>query len=189
MSSTRLRKRFHYASGDDSDDELPHELDEEEQENLITQLKKEDQERNIMFRRIFMALPLFSALTFMPALIASPSGQVQLSSFLAISSLSCTGYVLISSPTTDETREKISSTTSRPPAPLRAYIDYLNGALSLLVGLNALSFKDNKGVDKGFRLLCMLPSVVFLVTLIARHTMRSVDIGGLEMLKYPYKGA
>ncbi|KAL9004466.1 MAG: hypothetical protein Q9188_002719 [Gyalolechia gomerana] len=120
---------------------------------------------------------------------ASSSSQMQLISLLAISSLGCTAYVLLSAPTTHETRGKTVPTTSGPQTPPRAYIDYVNGGLSLLVGSNALYFKGKKGVDDGFWLLCMLPGVVLFVTILARHTMLSVDIESLEKLKYPYKGA
>lgn len=104
-----------------------------------------------------MAVPLFSAVTFVPALVASSSLQMQLISLLAISSLGCTAYVLLSTPTTHETRRETVPTTSGPQMPPRAYIDYFNGGLSLLVGSNALYFEGKKGVDDGFWLLCMLP--------------------------------
>ncbi|KAL8938870.1 MAG: hypothetical protein Q9211_003006 [Gyalolechia sp. 1 TL-2023] len=99
------------------------------------------------------------------------------------------GYILHSTPTTHETRGENVPTTLGPQAPFRAYAGYLNGVLSLLVGLNVLYFNGKDGVDDGFRLLCVLPGVVFPITTLARRSMRSVDIESLEKLKYPYKGA
>lgn len=44
------------------------------------------------------------------------------------------------------------------PGPLKRYLDFLNGALSLLVSLNGTRFKDRPGLHGGFWLLCYVPS-------------------------------
>ena len=43
------------------------------------------------------------------------------------------------------------------PGPIQRYIDYLNGGLSCLICLNALTLRGREGVHEGFWLLCILP--------------------------------
>ena len=92
-------------------------------------------------------------------------------------------------------------------SPIHQYLPYLNGALTSLIALNTLTISSKKGVHDGFWLLCLLPAckfhlvfinveiligeiaVVLAVTMYAKRLMRSVDVGELEKLKYPYKGA
>lgn len=121
---------------------------------MISQFKEEDEEKNRVFKRILVALPLFSALPFVPTLVASASSlQMRLIGTLGISSLLCTVYVILSADTTHATGNPVPPTSGQQ-TPLRRYIDYLNGGLSFLVGLNAFYFKGKKGVDDGFWLLC-----------------------------------
>ncbi|KAI4234431.1 MAG: hypothetical protein L6R40_006750 [Gallowayella cf. fulva] len=201
-----MRKAFYSAGEDEVDDELPEDFDEEEQENLIAQLKKQDEANNILFRRIFLAMPVISVVTFLPTLLAAPLFRMRLISFLSISSLLFTAYTLIRVPSTGATRKQ--TVASDPLSPLHQYGPYLNGALSMLIGLNGFVF-DYKNIGHGgFWLLCLLPNgesvyldceastlgdlrklVVFLVSLFARRTMLDVDFDSLEKLKYPYKGA
>ncbi|KAL9016968.1 MAG: hypothetical protein Q9185_005707 [Variospora sp. 1 TL-2023] len=165
MSSAKLRKAFRYPTEEDiSDDEIPGGLDEE-------------------------VIPLISATVFLPSLLTSPSSQTRLTSLLAISSLLCTAYILFSLPNGKPANVRIDSATFDGQEPIRRYLTYLNGGLSILVGLNAFRFRNKEGVHDGFWLFFVLPSAMFFIVVLAKRTMLSVDIEGLEKLKYPYKGA
>ena len=135
--------------------------------------------------------------------------QVKLISVLSMTSLIATAYILIFVPNTRNPSSKKASSQRQltpEPSPVHQYIEYLNGGLSLLIGLNAISFRDKQGVHEGFWLLCFLPvgehfgalkdvipadtlTVSFSVIILARRLMLSVDVDELEDLKYRYKGA
>lgn len=135
--------------------------------------------------------------------------SAKLISLLSMSSLVATAYILIFVPNTrldDPKTEKPRGQLQPETGPVQKYISYLNGGLSLLIALNAIGFKDKKGVHEGFWLLCMLPIsesllsssrdcqaddpvVSFSVIMLARRLMLSVDVGELDKLKYRYKGA
>lgn len=88
--------------------------------------------------------------------------QVKLISLLSMTSLIATAYILVFVPNTRaESPERARSrreVQSKPEqGPVHKYISYLNGGLSLLIALNAMSFKDKQGVHEGFWLLCLLP--------------------------------
>ncbi|KAI4228156.1 MAG: hypothetical protein L6R36_001870 [Xanthoria steineri] len=187
MSAAKSRKPFAYADREEVDEELPEYLDEEEQEKLIAQLKVQNEARNTKFKWIFLTLPLISAIAFLPSLLSASSIRARLISLLSISSMLCTAYNLFSLPNAKPTRKLMY--THEPPGPLLQYGPYLNGGSSLLIGLSAFMIDDRKMGHDGFRLLCLLPIVVFTITTSAGYTMRSVDIESLEKLKYPYKGA
>ncbi|KAL2051593.1 hypothetical protein ABVK25_008007 [Lepraria finkii] len=194
MATARLRKTFNYLAENSDDDDTPRDLDEEEQEKLIKKLREQDDERNEEFKRIFLAIPTVSATSYIPALIMSRLLQVKLISLLSMTSLIATAYILVFVPNTRaESPERAKSrreVQSKPEkGPVHKYIGYLNGGLSLLIALNAMSFKDKQGVHEGFWLLCLLPVVSFSIIILARRLMLSVDVGELEDLKYRYKGA
>lgn len=94
-----------------------------------------------------------SATVFLPTLTTSPYPQMRLISLLAISSLLCTAYVLFFLPL-----DKPAEVSSTREGPIRQYIGYLNGGLSIVVGLNAFHFGGEKSVHDGFWLSCLLPS-------------------------------
>ena len=135
--------------------------------------------------------------------------QAKIISVLSMTSLIATAYTLIFIPNTRPASSKKASSrrqVATEPGPVHQYIGYLNGGLSLLIGLNAISFKDKGGVHEGFWLLCFLPvgehfgtlegvcpadilPVSFSIIMLARRLMLSVDVHELEDLKYGYKGA
>ena len=88
--------------------------------------------------------------------------QVKLISLLSMTSLIATAYILVFVPNTRaESPERAKSrreVMSKPgQGPVHKYIGHLNGGLSLLIALNAMSFNDKQGVQEGFCLLCLLP--------------------------------
>lgn len=113
-------------------------------------------------QRIFLAVPLISLMTFLPAVVMSPLYLVKLISFFCVSSLLATAYILVFIP-----NEK-SSGTNRPPKnlttfpadskPVHKYLPYLNGMLSLLLAINAINWRGRRGVHEGFWMLCLLPA-------------------------------
>ncbi|KAL8726262.1 MAG: hypothetical protein Q9166_006808 [cf. Caloplaca sp. 2 TL-2023] len=132
-------------------------------------------------------MPLISALAFLPTLIIAPSFRMRLISLLGISSLLYTAHILILTPNANATRKQtVASVWS---GPFLQYGPYLNGGLGSLVGLNAILIDDKEISHGGFWLLCLLPIAVFLIVILVRRVMLSVDIQGLEKLKFPYKGA
>lgn len=192
MATARLRKTFQYPTDNSDEDDTPRDLDEEEQEKLIKKLREEDDERNEEYKRIFLAIPTISATSYIPALIMSRLLQAKIISVLSMTSLLATAYTLVFVPHTRPASSKKGSSRRQlatEPGPVHQYIGYLNGGLSLLIGLNAISFKDKGGVHEGFWLLCFLPIVSFSIIMLARRLMLSVDVDELEDLKYKYKGA
>ena len=87
--------------------------------------------------------------------------QVKIVDLLAITSLVCTGHILISMPNSKPPEAHLSY-LGRPlgpdAGPLERCIDYLNSGLSLLVLLNAFSYRGKQGVHEGFWLICTLPA-------------------------------
>lgn len=112
-------------------------------------------------QRVSLAFPTIAVMVFLPALLMSQPLQARLICLLSISSLMCTAYILIFIPnaTPEPANRKqamhISQSTARP---IHQYISYLNGGLSILILLNAFSFKNKQGVHEGFWLLCIIPS-------------------------------
>lgn len=114
----------------------------------------------ILAQRMFLVVTVISAMTFLPSLITSSSPQAKLIGFLAICSLSCSAFVLIVIPTSKpKTSEGLSNrlASDEGPGPIHRYIVPMNGALSLLVGLNSIVFYHKDGVHEGFWILCFVP--------------------------------
>lgn len=185
-------------------------------------MKQQDEERTMMFKvinpfqcvtfissdkmqRAFLAIPLISAVAFLPPLLSASSTQRKFIALLSISSLLCTAYLLFFLPESEATGKRMN--TRGPPGPLLQHGPYLNGVLSFMIGLSALTMDDKRMDHDGFWLLCLLPvgkcsefhigckaahlryPVAFTVAAAFQYTIRSVDIESLERLKYPYKGA
>lgn len=155
---------------------------------------------------MFLALPLVSAIVFVPTLMTSPTLRVRLVGLLAIASLLCTAYMLMMLPNT-KTIPVHQSRASGSLGPVSEYFRWLIIGLNLLIFLNGFIFKDGKDSPDGFWPLCILPSgeliwlaphgkygdlrevAVSALVMFAQQIMDSVDIEQLEKLKYPYKGA
>ena len=111
-------------------------------------------------QRIFLIVPVIAAAAFIPSLLTSQLVQVRLIDLLALTSLICTAYILMSMPNSKPQTAQLSH-FGRPlvtgSGPLERYIDFLNGGLSLLVLLNAFWYRGRQGVHEGFWLICILP--------------------------------
>lgn len=76
---------------------------------------------------------------------------------------------------------------------MEKYLVYLDAVMCALLGLSSWALRRRTGESKdgqdGFWILCLVPGVMFLVVMISRQLMGSVDVGELERMKYRYKGA
>jgi len=141
---------------------------------------------------MFLAIPLVSILIYIPAFLTASLYQVRLLSFLCASSLLATAYMLVFIPTKKVgaiNRSLQSLEAFSPERPIHKFIPYLNGILGLLLAVNALSWRGRSGVHGEFWILCLLPTIIFSISVAARRIMLDVDVGELEHLKYGYKGA
>ncbi|MCJ1238731.1 hypothetical protein MMC14_006722 [Varicellaria rhodocarpa] len=192
MATAKLRKTFRYPSVDSDEDETPQALDEEEQEKLIQKLRVETEERNEEYMRMFLAIPVCSIVAYVPSLLMFSSLQAKFLSILSITSLVSTAYMLFFIPNVrlNTSRRKRRNLQIEPePSMIDQYLGYLNGGLSFLIALNAWTIQEKNGVHDLFWTLCLLPSLVFVVIVVAKRLMISVDVDELEDLKYGYKGA
>ncbi|MCJ1255729.1 hypothetical protein MMC24_003546 [Lignoscripta atroalba] len=210
MASTRLRKTFHYPADTSDEDDTPRELDEEEQEKLIAKMRRENDERNEQYMRIFLAIPLVSIISYAPALLTSRSLQAKFICLLSITSHLSTAYILLFIPNKKlppGDRRQQPKLFAPEPGPINKYLSSLNAGLSLLIAMSAITFRGRSGVHEGFWVLCLLPgrklkifssiveskidqpTVVLSTIITARRVMLSVDVAELEGLKYGYKGA
>ena len=93
-TTSRLRKTFKMPMDDDSDD-VPSDMDEQEQETLITDLATSNESANILYVRLFTALPLISCLPFLWSLFSSGRfATVFLPCILGITSLLLSALVM-----------------------------------------------------------------------------------------------
>ncbi|MCJ1414628.1 hypothetical protein MMC32_000955 [Xylographa parallela] len=193
MATTKLRKTFKYPMDNSDSDDTPEAFDEEEQEKLIAKMRAENQERNDEYLRLFLALPLVTPMTFLPAIATSSLYQVKFLSFICISSLLATGYILVfisfNEPKKRSVEPRDADRFEPATGPVAQYLPYLNGALSFLLALNAVGWRGRGGVHPGFWILCLQPAFVFSIIVAAKKIMLEVDINELEELKYGYKGA
>lgn len=171
MSSRRPFRRPSTPSDDDRDPSL--ELDETEQEALITSLRDRDEQSATVYRLAFTALPALVSLYFLVPLITGPA---RLAALLGISSLAASGFSVFALPYGAAT-----------DGPIEAYLPLLNGVLAAVLGLfGALEWRRGDALAAFTR---VVPGLVYVVTLAARREMRPADIAGLERLRYGYKGA
>ncbi|KAL9129092.1 MAG: hypothetical protein Q9217_002364 [Psora testacea] len=188
MAPARLRETFRYLADNSDNDDIPLELDEEEQEKLIHKLREEDEKHNEQYKkRFFLAIPTIAAAAFAPALLASRLFQVKLVCLFSMTSLVASAYILAFVPNTkydagDGLLSRLERLAHSKREPLQQYLSLLNGGLSLLLSFSAYSLKGKHGVHEGFWLLCFLPVAVFSIIMLARRLMLSVDVGELEKL-------
>lgn len=186
-AATRLRTAFRYPSEDDSD---PDELDEEHQEQLISDLQAEDARKNDLYRKVFLAVPLIGALFFLYTLFFnSATAQQVLAAVLSVSSLLCTAYILHFMPLGAPERKGKRPIYQLQAAkgPVEKYLVHLNAALAgLLLLAAAVSWRKGAGEDAWRE---ALPAIVLAMTVFARQQLAPLDLEELQKAKYDYKGA
>lgn len=99
-------------------------------------------------------------MAYIPTLTMSGLVQAKLVSLLCVTSLIATAYILVFIPNTrpePPNRTKLMRQLEPELGPVRQYISYLNGALSLVCALNSATFRDKRGVHDGFWVICLLP--------------------------------
>ena len=82
-----------------------------------------------------------------------------------MTSLVASAYILVFVPNSRSDKSKVEDSRhdlQLERGPVKRYVAYLNGGLSLLIALNSIGFKGKKGVHEGFWLLCLLPLGRFL---------------------------
>ncbi|KAJ5578959.1 hypothetical protein N7450_007826 [Penicillium hetheringtonii] len=185
MAAVRLRKAFRYPEESDDDRE---EMDEEEQERVIQQLQQQNESRNAQYSLVFTAIPLFSTLVFLSLLRAGGASERMLS-FLSIISLLATAYTMRSAPLYRDLKGKkpLSPRNERLEMIHTALIP-LNGAVCTLLALIYVIFLDGDSfhINPAFYLI---PGVMLMIIILAKHTMLEVDLATLKDLQYEYKGA
>lgn len=187
MASTRVRKAFKYPS--DEEDE-PDDLDEEHQEKLISELQTQDAQRNELYRKLFIAIPLIAALFFIYTfLFNSASAQKRLLSLLALTSLVCTAYILHFQPLEAPQRKgKIPMyQLDAAKGPIEKYLAHLNAGLAGLLLLAAGLDWSRGAQENAFREA--LPMIIFGLTMFVRQQLAPLDLEELQKAKYDYKGA
>lgn len=187
-----------------------------EQESLIIRLAAENATRNARFRLILLALPLLSAVPYVP-LLFRPRGR--LLALLALTSLLATAYLLRRLPPTltgiapldawtrredvaaaardasvwlrqrQRGRRRGASALDDGRSPLDMYLPYLNvGLTAVLVLLGTVAGRGTGSF--GWVGIGNLPAIVYGLVLAYKVVMGSVDPEKeLSALKYQYKGA
>lgn len=152
MSGHRLRKRFRYPA--DSDSASDPELDEQDQEELITTLRTHDSSSTNFYRCAFLPLPLLSALVYLPVIFNPKSPRHVLLSFLSLTALAGTAYVLYCIPLPHEIdpkgkRPMYAAADAR--GPVDKYLAVLVAMLSAIVALAAVVAWKKGFVDEAWR--------------------------------------
>ncbi|KAJ5176429.1 uncharacterized protein N7482_002306 [Penicillium canariense] len=186
MAAVRLRKVIRYP--EDSDDGHE-ELDEQEQEQVIQQLQRQNDARNAQYNLVFTGIPLISATAFFPGILSALSWTEQLLSLLGILSLLGTAYTMRHSPLKPDRKGKKPVTAEDERlARLRGALLPANGAVCLLLTAAYLLSGSNSTYTTR-PVLYLIPGAMFAAILLARDTMLSVDLSALKDLQYEYKGA
>lgn len=187
MASARLRKAFKYPTDDESE---PDELDEEHQEKLIAALQAEDAQKNELYRKAFLAIPVAGGAVFIyTVLFESTTAQQRLIAVLSLFSLACTAYILHFMPLRAPERKgkKPVYQVDAEKGPLERYLIYLNGALAaLLLVTSMVSWRKGDG---GTAWRQALPAIIYGLTMVVRQQLAPMDFEDLQKAKYNYKGA
>ena len=99
-------------------------------------------------------------MTYLPALVYFPSLSAKFISLLCITSLLATAYILFipnTQPVSSRSKQGTPQTASET-SPLHRYLDKLNGGLSFILALNAVTTWSKSEVHEGFWILCILPA-------------------------------
>ncbi|KXT17598.1 hypothetical protein AC579_10136 [Pseudocercospora musae] len=185
-AATRLRKTFKYPS---EDDDSSSELDEEQQEKLISDLQTSDAAKNDIYRKIFLALPLLALLFSLTTFISAGSARARLLSLLSATSLACSAYVLHYMPIEKPARRgKIPQyQIEAAKGPVEKYLPWMNGVLVGILGLAAIvSYGKGNVEDVGREIL---PAAMFGLIMFVRKQLAPLDLEELQKARYELKGA
>src|SRR5262245_35353040 len=92
--AARLRKTFAYPPSDTSSN-ASLDLDEEQQEHVITSLAAADAEKTKNYKLAFVSLPVLSAILYIPRLLRPFSATELLLAVLALTSLASSAWILL----------------------------------------------------------------------------------------------
>jgi len=215
MNTTRVRKAFKYPSDDDGTDVSHDELDEQEQENLLTKLRASESSTNAQYTLVFTVLPLIVSLPFFWYLSISTTRTTELLCLLSITSLGASAYIMHFVPIAGSSSSSSSSSSAaarsgqrQPPSsvfgtwgsplltvsdqsPINQYLPYLSGSISALLLLAAWGYRSRTDVPEGLWLFLLLPAVIFGMVFMARRSIIEIQTGlaQLQGMRYEYKGA
>ena len=197
MATTRLRKTFKYPSDNENSDDSHDEMDEEEQEHLITSLKAKEASENEQYTLVFSILPLIVTLPFIYHLFAgSGLRSMPLLCLLSITSLLSSAYTMRFIPIYSASAPG-KAQLARPAlfvdsdSPVQTLLPLLNLVIAVLLLLISWAVKGRASAPEALWLFLPLPAVMLGVITVARKSMADVQagIGELEGKKYDYKGA
>ncbi|KAK9375368.1 uncharacterized protein V1513DRAFT_463804 [Lipomyces chichibuensis] len=189
------KKRFPEIDQTDSEDGDIVYLDEEEQDELIDSLRKENESINLRYRVAFTIITLIQTPIFLLHPVLKYQGKHVLT-ILALSSLLVTAFVmhttpiatsLLSAAMTADTANMDSVTPPRRFTLTNSQrIILLNAVLgALIAGIAYMKFSPLMGIDYvWFSPLGSIGAVVLV-----RGWMREGDVESLEQFRYKYKGA
>ncbi|KAF7587504.1 hypothetical protein BBP40_007149 [Aspergillus hancockii] len=190
MAAARLRKTFRYPEDSGDDEYEREEPDEEEQESMIERLRAQNDKRNAEYSIIFAAIPLLSAIVFIPSLFSSGSGLLGwLLSFLSVLSLVATAYTMKYIPLQlPDPKGKRPMRSPDCPAHLRKLLLPVNITICSLLLFVYLSSSSVESSHNKQPTAYIVPIAMLAIIMFARQVMASVDLKHLEDLQYEYKG-
>ena len=216
-ATSRLRRTFKYPSDTDSQSTSRDELDEEEQEDLLSTLSTSASKNDSIYRVVFTVMPLLSIIPFLWNLVVHPSRSTVLPAMLAVTSLAITAWGMWNVQT-DGALGKAGkrpsaifsqqyshhSSTSAPAAsahtsyegPLTTYLPWLNAFIATLLLVLSIVFvtrneehthERGKAVSEGFWLLLLLPAVMLGVVSVVKRSMLEIQSGLGELRGLRYE--
>ncbi|KAF2223500.1 hypothetical protein BDZ85DRAFT_110257 [Elsinoe ampelina] len=194
--TTHLRRTFHYPSDTDPDPTTRHpddELDNDQQEAIITSLRTQNENSIRLYRTIFAALPTIIALSYLPSLVVPAKRRDALTALLAISNLLCSAYTIYFLPVhkgeapTGVGGRRQRALLAEMETPVALYLPVLNAGLAGALALFGTVLWRKGDVVGG--LWGVVPAAVYAVVMVARRELVPLDIEGLEKMRYEYKGA
>ncbi|PYH97755.1 hypothetical protein BO71DRAFT_317908 [Aspergillus ellipticus CBS 707.79] len=191
MASIRLRKAFHYPNDSDDDEHSREELDEEEQDRMIDQLKMLNNRRNSKYSVFFAAIPFLSSFTNVPPILSESSSLCERClSFVSILSLLATAYTMKFLPFhRPDSRGKIPIMAVDARTRVQWCLLPMNAIICTLLALTYALCPRAESWLIIQPITYLVPGAMFVAVLIARKVMLSVDLKELEDLRYTYKGA
>ncbi|KAL7270486.1 hypothetical protein RUND412_006808 [Rhizina undulata] len=186
----RRRKIFYFDDatdllGEDGSDDV-HYMDEEEQEKLIEDLRREDVTKNEYFAKSFYLIALLPLPFFIIRFYVEPS----------ILDLFCITSLIISFTTVPA--PSTTAPTVIPQGPYQRYAMTLNLFLSVATAILAVvehqTFDARPETPRSFwlddsRHFGVIPLVIWGMTYMSKSFMEAVNFGELEAKRYKYLGA